>query len=116
MNPKDKMILFITDALAGIIDDDAGQDLLEILSRKPSRADIEQRTCAVCNTFVFRGTVPIEYMVEDHIWKAAGFQKNEVACVGCLETRLGRPLVFQDFTNALINSVVRWFLDPKRTT
>jgi hypothetical protein len=39
------------------------------------------------------------YMVYDYIWELCGVAPNEgMLCVHCLEARLGRPLVLEDFT------------------
>lgn len=42
-------------------------------------------------------TAPFEvYMVTDEVWAAAG-GSGDYLCIGCLEERLGRPLVPDDF-------------------
>jgi hypothetical protein len=45
------------------------------------------------------------YMVKDEVWAAAWPKgsKREFLCIGCLETRLGRRLTSDDFTDATIN-------------
>jgi hypothetical protein len=47
------------------------------------------------------------YMVHDHIWDVAvpvqSDRDNRVLCVGCLETRIGRELSADDFTDAPVN-------------
>lgn len=42
------------------------------------------------------------YMVHDHVWEAAAGEGH--LCVGCLEARLGRRLVVQDFTDCPLNT------------
>jgi hypothetical protein len=38
------------------------------------------------------------YTVHDHVWKAAGMERlGGCVCVGCLEARLGRKLIPDDF-------------------
>lgn len=45
------------------------------------------------------------YMVEDHVWEdEAGLQSGDgMLCVGCLESRISRPLDSWDFTDFPIN-------------
>jgi hypothetical protein len=43
------------------------------------------------------------FMVHDSIWRAAGMKPRGDLCIGCLERRLGRQLVPQDFTDAEVN-------------
>lgn len=50
------------------------------------------------------------YMVHDHLWDSVmrtGSQKRSLLCVGCLETRLGRELTAEDFTEFPINTTMR---------
>ena len=42
------------------------------------------------------------YIVHDHVWQAAG-AGNGYLCIGCLERRLDRRLVPQDFPDLEIN-------------
>jgi hypothetical protein len=55
------------------------------------------------------GKVPEWYMVRDDIWVAAGMPKcvvmtgTDFLCFKCLESRLGRILTPNDFTDARIN-------------
>ena len=57
----------------------------------------EFRGCVDC------GSTGELYMVHDAIWTEAFFEKNELACIGCLEKRLKRPLKISDFTTCLAN-------------
>jgi hypothetical protein len=43
------------------------------------------------------------YMVTDRVWEAAGLPEDEYCCLGCLECRLRRPLMIDDFTTAPVN-------------
>lgn len=47
------------------------------------------------------------YMIHDHLWEQAVPNKhqreNRVLCIGCLEERLGRKLLPNDFTNTPVN-------------
>lgn len=46
------------------------------------------------------GSTEYAYMVRDQVWKLAGMRPAgtpNLLCVGCLENRLGRELVGQDF-------------------
>ena len=47
------------------------------------------------------------YFVKLEVWLAAHPSEQGMLCIGCLETRLGRRLTGEDFTDAFIN-------DPKR--
>lgn len=48
------------------------------------------------------------YMVEDHLWIRSGLGANEgMLCIGCLESRIGQQLTWQDFTDAPINWSIR---------
>lgn len=45
------------------------------------------------------------YMVHDHVWGGeAGLRSGDgMLCIGCLESRIYRPLSFDDFTDFPIN-------------
>lgn len=44
------------------------------------------------------------YMVKNSIWKEAQKQgKVDFLCIGCLENRLGRQLVSDDFADVMLN-------------
>lgn len=57
-------------------------------------------------------------MVHDEVWAAAGLGKGRL-CVGCIETRLGRPLTRADFNPKVAVNATWHFLDgtirPERT-
>lgn len=62
----------------------------------------ENRLCMDCGM----NTLPTEYyMVNDEVWYTAVPEGKGMLCIGCLESRLGRSLNQNDFTDALINSV-----------
>ncbi len=66
------------------------------------RYESENTKCACCG----EDTQKIgEYFdVKDAIWQEAGKQfAKKILCVGCLEEKLGRALVPDDFSNALVN-------------
>ena len=44
------------------------------------------------------------YAVQNDIWRAHGAGKG-MLCIGCLETRIGRKLCRQDFSNAPLNEI-----------
>jgi hypothetical protein len=51
-------------------------------------------------------TMPGEYyMVHDFVWQAAGMKSRGILCIGCLERRLGRQLVPQDFPEVEVNAL-----------
>lgn len=43
------------------------------------------------------------YMVEHHVWHLATSNYNDILCIGCLENRLGRKLVPEDFSPVPLN-------------
>ncbi len=54
-------------------------------------------------------TYPDPYMVHNRIWnEVVGERVRCFLCLKCLETRLGRRLVIQDFTPAPINDGIRF--------
>lgn len=48
---------------------------------------------------------PMAFMVEDDVWQAARLSQG-VICIPCLETRLGRKLVIQDFQHVPMNDAL----------
>jgi hypothetical protein len=44
------------------------------------------------------------YMVHNALWAKANPQINGMLCVGCLENRIGRQLMSDDFTDMPINT------------
>jgi hypothetical protein len=48
------------------------------------------------------------YIVHDEVWAEAGAGELDVLCIGCLEGRLGRPLVGADFSALPINEPSPW--------
>jgi hypothetical protein len=66
--------------------------------------------CADCGV----GTNTEWYMVKESVWQLAWIERRksyhgkipgqEILCIGCLENRIGRTLVRQDFTDAPINN------------
>lgn len=80
-------------------------DDLEIRPGVYRRADAEHRrpdywVCMDC-----RQPDPMFFMVEDDVWTAAGLDKG-VICPTCLEKRLGRKLVIQDFQHVPGNDAI----------
>jgi hypothetical protein len=56
------------------------------------------------------------YMVTDDVWLGAGMKKSHkvgdgMLCIGCLEHRIGRQLVPEDFPNYPINRGVFIYSD-----
>ncbi|GAA1591979.1 hypothetical protein GCM10009764_13630 [Nocardia ninae] len=43
------------------------------------------------------------YTVHDHVWQCAAASADNILCIGCLETRLGRRLHHTDFVAAALN-------------
>lgn len=78
-----------------------------------SRPPLPDRQCAECGGYHIKDGKFLDwwdYMVEDEVWFAAGFKKKEVACLPCLEKRLGRQVTRDDFTTARCNNTIRYLL------
>lgn len=46
------------------------------------------------------------YMVHDHVWAQAGMGCHDgMLCIGCIESRLGRTLVADDFKDVIVNII-----------
>lgn len=59
------------------------------------------RHCEDCCVDVM-GSDEYEYMVTDEVWRQSGLSPNGgKLCVECLEVRIGRPLVPEDFPDHL---------------
>jgi len=56
--------------------------------------------CVVCGL-----PVTEYYLVRDEVWTSAGFV-NGVAHLECLEKKLGRKLIIEDFTHAMGNKAL----------
>ncbi len=52
------------------------------------------------------------YMVKDIIWVKTG--NARYLCIGCLEKRLGRRLVYSDFKSVLVNLLPERFCQSER--
>ena len=95
----------------------AGPEVTTTTEVTASVPDSEETTapampCADCGF----DTIVVEYyMVHDHVWAAAGMGPDEDSgflCIGCLERRLGRPLIGGDFPPHLpINWPDLWWHD-----
>lgn len=57
--------------------------------------------CLDCR--VHTGEIHEYFMVHDDVWLEANPASDGMLCLGCLEKRLGRPLVAEDFTDAPVN-------------
>jgi len=98
-----------------------GEDLTPLLRllrhlRSDWRADMEARLtvalqealqpiipCADCEVDVFE--IDERFMVNDQVWAAAGLEPDSGwMCVECLEARLGRELVADDFADLPMNA------------
>lgn len=78
-------------------------------SRDLSTGDVERRfAAAICDAldldFAIHCTIcdgeDVGYMVHDEVWQSAGFEPDDVVCIGCLTERLGRKLTPTDFVPA----------------
>jgi hypothetical protein len=70
-----------------------------VSSPQSERAYMESWRCLFCRKW----TCDEYYMLRDEIWMRAVGQKDGMACIGCVEERLGRMLTHADFTDAVIN-------------
>jgi len=68
------------------------------------------RTCAACGIRLRVEPIMCDYMATDAAWAAAGFTADDVACLGCFEKRLGRPLCEGDLSSALMNRAIVWMI------
>lgn len=48
------------------------------------------------------------YMVTDQVWISAGVPEKAELHLTCLETRLGRRLTIEDFTDVPVNQMIRF--------
>jgi hypothetical protein len=68
----------------------------------------ESNPCVDCGGATTPNDGPWEYyMVHDSVWLAAGMKRG-MLCIGCLELRLDRQLVPQDFPYLRINELDPW--------
>lgn len=77
----------------------------------PVRTKLANRLCRVCYESVLKGIINYGYMVTKETWEEAGFVYEDMAHIGCLEKRLGRPLVKADLTDVPMNRILHWILD-----
>ena len=61
-----------------------------------------------CGKNTFHGDY---YMVRDELWMSAVGKQEGMLCLGCLEGRIGRPLVADDFPPLPIND---WWFERNR--
>ena len=64
--------------------------------------------CVDCGTRAIDGI----YMVHDHLWPIG--KLDGMLCIGCLETRIGRQLTPDDFTDASCNIEDRFIYRSRR--
>jgi len=57
--------------------------------------------CKFCNQFN-----PTSYMVKNHVWKDAGLESDDIVCLKCLEKKLKRKFVLNDFPKYKINELL----------
>jgi len=57
--------------------------------------------CKFCKQFN-----PTSYMVKNHVWADAGLELDDVVCLKCLEKKLKRDLVIEDFPKYKINELL----------
>lgn len=88
------------------------EEILSIIKRFNNR---REKICPVCgiDSSDYRNFVSLEYMVKDSIWTSAGLAKNQIAHIQCLEIKLGRPLILNDFSDFPINNLIKWALNKR---
>jgi hypothetical protein len=59
-------------------------------------------SCLICKQFVSD-----QYMVNKDVWSEAAFNKG-FCHLKCLQQKLGRPLLIDDFTDAPVNDSIRF--------
>jgi hypothetical protein len=71
---------------------------------KPKHGTKARGLCRSCRFDTIEGHE--YYMVTDKVWAQSGLPKlGGMLCIGCLEAHIGRPLVRQDFTDCLLNTM-----------
>lgn len=56
--------------------------------------------CAACTNCAYE-----YYMVTDRVWRLANPKDRGMLCIGCLESRLGKLLTSDDFTDCPLNAI-----------
>lgn len=59
--------------------------------------------CMDCG--VDTGKIGEHYMLKDHVWFSVVESNKGMLCVGCIEQRLGRRLIADDFNNSYVNGL-----------
>ena len=105
--------------------DDAGRLFFELEAMESRLPKNAERFCAHCGAKAYEEVeeengvrkhrlIAMEYMLKDAIWREAGFSHHDIACLGCVEQRLGRNMTLDDFNPYPINTMVKWLLSKKR--
>lgn len=77
------------------------------MQKRHCKKSINRIFCMGCGLDIDR-LAEYAYMVRDSIWFSVAETKHGYLCIGCLEKRLGRRLVVEDFSDVLINKLDRW--------
>lgn len=74
-----------------------------------AREKFLSRTCAICGCQPYRDDSKcVDYMLCDFIWlKVLGLKSSDIACLQCVEIRLGRSIELDDLTDAICNRTLR---------
>jgi hypothetical protein len=88
---------------------DCGYDTMPgNLNRAEAERDAEAQTRAGIRAWKQRVRVDSRaetYIVSDYVWKAAGMEPwGGCLCIGCLEKRIGRRLIPDDFPDHVFNT------------
>jgi hypothetical protein len=60
----------------------------------------KKRLCSDCGVDLIK--IGEYYIVKDKVWDEVA-SKNELLCIGCLEKRIGRKLISEDFPEIELN-------------
>ena len=72
------------------------------MSNKNRRKRKQNFLCVDCK--VDTSKIKEHYFVNTELWLSSGATIHQQLCISCLEKRIGRDLIFSDFTDASINN------------
>ena len=72
------------------------------MSNKNRRKRKNNFKCLDCG--IDTSKIKEHYFVNTELWLSSGATIHEQLCISCLEKRIGRDLIFSDFTDASINN------------
>lgn len=84
------------------------EELIQFTTPKNDKWIKERFCCIVCGDPLTKGIINYQYMLKNNIWEEAGFTPRNLAHISCAESKLGRELVQDDFTDAPMNGLIHW--------